>query len=133
MFLDHHPNTPGRKSKLKHLGYWHSVSIDLPLKTGYSFESYERQGGLPLPGEWVDDTWSSLERAKVVVYLKSGKAVWHWRGSSWCRFGCEGNDREMGSTDLSDGTYVWPQGFSHYVEKHGVRPPDEFVQHVLKG
>lgn len=139
MIIDRHPDQPGQKSKFKHIGYWHSVSIDpksnLPLKTGHSFESYEKsfgEAGLPLPSEWVDNTWDAGERAKVVAFLKSGKAVNHWRGWSWCRFGCEGKHSEMGSTDLSDGTYVWPEGFSHYVEKHGVKPPDEFIQHVLK-
>jgi hypothetical protein len=136
MFLDHHPDTPGRKTSLKHLGYWHSVVIDsksngVVLKTGFSYESYEKQGGLPLPSDWVDESWSSEERAKVVAYLKDGKAVEHWRGYSFCRFGCEGHF-EMGSTDLSDGSYVWPEGFSHYVEKHGVKPPEEFIQHVLR-
>ncbi len=36
----------------------------------------------------------------------------------------------MGSMCLTDGTYGWPQGFAHYVEAHGVRPPEEFVRHV---
>ena len=138
MFIDRHPDLPGKKSDLKHLGYWHSVSIDpktnLPLKTGHDFREYERnfgEGGLPLPGEWVDDSWSLVERAKVVTYLKGAGMIEGWMGGSWCRFGCR--DLDMGSTDLSDGTYVWPEGFSHYVEKHGVKPPDEFIRHVLQG
>ena len=39
----------------------------------------------------------------------------------------------MGSWDLTDGTWVWPQGLSHYVEVHGVVLPEEFVSHVLSG
>lgn len=39
---------------------------------------------------------------------------------------------DMGSADLSDGTYLWPEGLAHYVEKHHVRLPAEFVKHVLE-
>jgi hypothetical protein len=37
----------------------------------------------------------------------------------------------MGSWDLTDGTWVWPQGLSHYVEVHGIVLPEEFMSHVL--
>jgi hypothetical protein len=38
----------------------------------------------------------------------------------------------LGSTCLSDGHFIWPQGLAHYVDKHSVRPPDEFVHHALR-
>jgi len=37
----------------------------------------------------------------------------------------------LGARDRIDGTYVWPEGFEHYLREHGVRPPEEFVRHVL--
>jgi hypothetical protein len=53
MFLDHHPDTPGKKTALKHLGYWHAVKLDPKtgdvLGTGMSYDHYEERGGLPLP------------------------------------------------------------------------------------
>lgn len=36
----------------------------------------------------------------------------------------------MGSRDLTDGTFVWPEGLAHYVERHDVKLPDHFLQHV---
>jgi hypothetical protein len=33
----------------------------------------------------------------------------------------------MGDSDLTDGTWLWPQGLVHYVKIHGVALPDEFV------
>jgi hypothetical protein len=36
----------------------------------------------------------------------------------------------MGSTDRNDGTFVWPEGLLHYVERHDVRLPAAFVAHV---
>ena len=32
--------------------------------------------------------------------------------------------------DLTDGRWVWPQGFAHYVEVHGVRPPQAFLDDI---
>jgi hypothetical protein len=35
-----------------------------------------------------------------------------------------------GNLDLTDGSYLWPQGLAHYVRDHHVRLPAEFVAHV---
>ena len=37
----------------------------------------------------------------------------------------------MGTTCLSDGRFIWPRGLAHYVDKHFVRLPEEFVHHAL--
>jgi hypothetical protein len=29
-------------------------------------------------------------------------------------------DSEMGSFDLTDGLWLWPEGLAHYVEAHGL-------------
>ena len=66
MFLDRHPDRPGKETTLKHLGYWHSVKLDPKGEvhgTGMSYDNYEAQGGLPLPSDFVDESWSSEERA----------------------------------------------------------------------
>ena len=42
-----------------------------------------------------------------------------------------GDNVDMGCRELSDGTYVWPEGLAHYVEEHNVRLPQQFVDHVL--
>lgn len=36
----------------------------------------------------------------------------------------------MGTGDLSDGVYVWPEGLWIYVERFGIRLPDDMVQHM---
>jgi hypothetical protein len=140
LILDFHPDCPGRKldKPLKFLGYWHSVSVmedkfGVPLKTGIDFDRYQERVGsaMPLPHEWIDKSWNEAERQAVLAYLRVQPAWEHWRGYSWCRFdGCD--NRRLGTTDRSDGTYVWPEGFAHYIEKHGVKPPDEFIRHVLR-
>ena len=99
--------------------------------------------GLLWPGDVIDLTWDAAERAKVVEYLKTAKVFMGWMGYSWCRLCAETEpprdpsehrlrDWEcLGSTDRFDGKFVWPDGYSHYVETHGVKPPQEFIDHAL--
>ena len=35
-----------------------------------------------------------------------------------------------GCTSLTDGTYCWPEGYSHYILHHRVSPPPSFVGHA---
>lgn len=76
MFLDRHPDRPGKKSDLKHLGYWHSVLLDpktmLVVDTGMSFDHYEEsfgKEGLPLPSEQSRQfaTSSAIHRVPVPI------------------------------------------------------------------
>jgi hypothetical protein len=69
----------------------------------------------------------------VASYLRTGVLHEQYRGYSWCRFCCGIPDHQMGSRDLTDGIWVWPEGLAHYVEVHRVGLPDEFVLHALRG
>lgn len=86
---------------------------------------------LPSPLDFVDKSWDPEERAEVVALLKIGTVHTAWMGYSYCRFGCRDIYREIGTTcDTADGSWVWPHGLVHYVEKHDVRPPDDLVDHL---
>ena len=100
--------------KLKLMGYWHS------------YEEIE----YPDPAWFVDPLWETSEREIVINYLKSGVEFRGFCGISWCRFRCKEND--LGSKELTDGFYYWPEGFIHYLEIHYVKPPQEFLDHVKK-
>ncbi len=95
------------------IGYWHSA--DAPW--------------WPDPAWFIDDAWAPTLRERVLAHLRSGTPLSSAMGASWCRFHCE--TRWCGSAEFSDGVYVWPEGLAHYVERHAVRLPDEFVAHVL--
>lgn len=101
------PEFPG----LRFIGFW------------YSEDEYM----LPDPALYVDTSWDPSERARIAAYLRSAPTVEHWKGYSTCRI-C--NLRPLGSTDQCDGTYLWPEGFAHYVESHSVRPDQVFLDHV---
>jgi hypothetical protein len=87
----------------------------------------ERAAGWPSPRDFVDESWDSDTRDQVVDYLQRGFVVRAYMGYSPCRM-C---GRNNGDLELSDGTFVWPDGLVHYVVDHAVRPPQKFVTHVL--
>jgi hypothetical protein len=123
MIIDRHPDAPGAKTKQRHIGYW--ASHEDPAVCRYA------QGGtmLPWPGDFVDPTWDPRERDRVIAYVDGAPNVEHWMGYSFCRLGCDEDD--MGVSDKGDDKFIWPEGFGHYLRVHGVRPPEEFVRHVL--
>jgi len=98
---------------------------------GYWFNE-RAPSGYPRPQRLVG-TWDPAERARVAAYLRAGDELEQYRGWSYCRFACGIPDRQMGSRDLTDGRFVWPEGLAHYVEAHAVRLPDHFVAHALAG
>lgn len=83
-------------------------------------------GSWPSPVDFVDLGWDQDDRDYIARYLTEGRVVWGFMGYSLCRF-CGKNN---GDLELSDGTYLWPSGLAHYVAEHGVRLPEEFVQHA---
>lgn len=96
------------------------------IEIGYWYSDEEQH--LPNPYDYIDVTWDARERSIVIDYLKNGNTKHSWRGSSSCRIcGCSN-----GSTCLTDGVYIWPEGLVHYVQTHNVRPPAEFVNHIKK-
>jgi ankyrin repeat protein len=86
--------------------------------------------GLPHPSEAIDAAWPARERARVVRYLRRGEVIAAYLGYSTCRLACGIPWSFMGSRDLSDGVWVWPEGYAHYVEHHDVRPPAEFLADI---
>lgn len=80
------------------------------------------------PNDFIDVSWDRNERHAVLVYLATGKTHASYRGMASCRAGCAGS---LGNKDMTDGTYVWPQGYAHYLTNHSVKPPAEFITHVL--
>lgn len=113
-----HPDydTNSQYPNLRYLGYWKTRD-----------KRYTRDPR-PNPQDFVDLTWGPSHREAVVAYLQSGTLLYFWIGSSTCRF-CK--LRPNGKLCLTDGTFGWPEGLAHYVQEHGLRPPQEFIEHVL--
>lgn len=82
---------------------------------------------LPLPQRLVGGL-DDHARAAVLAHLRAGRTLVTWPAASFCRFDC--GIGELGTQDLTDGTFVWPDGLAHYVERHDVRLPEHFVAHA---
>lgn len=80
------------------------------------------------PRTLVDEAWDPREKKLVVDHLRRGRKHMGYMGCSQCRF-C---GVQNGSWDFTDGVYVWPEGFAHYLTDHAVRPPDDFIAHVKR-
>ena len=75
--------------------------------------------------ELVTFLGSMVPREQVLAYFDAGHVVTSSLGWSTCRC-CGISGSEMGDSDLTDGTWVWPEGLSHYLRMHGVPLPEEF-------
>lgn len=82
----------------------------------------------------MDPSWNPDERRTVCDYLRAAprNTNWNFLGFPCCRFLCGIKPQDLGTGERSDSRFIWPVGFAHYLEQHAVRPPQEFVEHVLR-
>ena len=99
------------------VGYWHS----------------ERRPELPHPSSSASPAPPKLlARTQLLKALNSNSFRYlhsHELGYSTCRL-CGLSDSTLGCCDLTDGTFVWPEGLVHYITHHNTPLPPEFLAHV---
>lgn len=115
------------------VGFWKSTATtptgSAASLLGLLLESVRVEDFDPDVRKFVDQKWDSEERRIVVAYVEDRRfRSTTYFGHSPCRF-C---GKDNGVADFTDKTYVWPEGFGHYLREHGVRPPLEFVAHVRR-
>jgi hypothetical protein len=104
-----------------------------------------RDESYPAPQELVG-VLPEEQRRSLTHYLASGATFEQYFGYAWCRFVCGEStqsgalglkdgpatrmDTRLGTRDLTDGTWVWPEGLAHYVREHGIVLPEEFMEHA---
>jgi hypothetical protein len=108
---------------LKAVGYWNH---DGSPPSGAVPESLRLlPEGFPRPPRLMEALGTRTADDQVLRYLRSGHSRMSFLGFSYCRFGCETIE---GTSCVTDGTWVWPEGLAHYVEVHHVPLPDEFLE-----
>ncbi len=116
---------------LKELGFEFKEVFPVVKKEGYKkvgFWFSPSETDLPKPKDFIDLNWDETEKQIVLNHINDRKLMrTAYRGSSQCRI-CHCMN---GSEDITDGTYVWPSGFAHYITEHGVKPPKDFIAHCL--
>ncbi|KAG6950043.1 hypothetical protein JG688_00014358 [Phytophthora aleatoria] len=117
---------------LRELGFWcheDELSSAKPL-----------DANRPNPLYLVDDAWlAECDPALLKTiewFLTRAFVESHELAYSFCRFpNCSlalEQPRVMGACTMTDGVYCWPEGYWHYVSHHHVKPPQEFLDHVLE-
>jgi hypothetical protein len=99
----------------------------IPKGVGY-WGSGEGSGllALPRPQTLVRPGWHVEDRGRIVAYLRSGSVCLASPGLARCRF--TESCGYLGSCDLTDGEWLWPQGLEHYLLAHDVCLPEAFVE-----
>jgi hypothetical protein len=100
---------------LKAIGYW-MTGLDDELQ--------------PAPQELVGEM-PAEHRGRLIAYLAAGMIHEQYLGYTWCRVGCQIDPAQLGTKELSDGTWVWPEGLAHYVREHRILLPEVFVCDAL--
>ncbi len=83
--------------------------------TAIGFWADYEHPGWPDPREFIAPDADEDESREIASYLDRGVVVQVWRGWSRCRI-C-GYDRN-GHADLTDGTYLWPEGPGEAEARH---------------
>jgi hypothetical protein len=103
---------PIRPLILKCIGYWKEDNV--------------KYRDCPEPDWLTQPGWGKEDLKATVAYLGMGQTCAAWCGYARCWFPqCVEGDR-LGSKDLTDGEWVWPEGLAHYIERHSVILPEEF-------
>ena len=95
----------------KQIGYWRQK------KDSNEFLPWPEESGR-LPRE---------SKQRVAEYLMKGKEHAAWMGFSTCRICGKLN----GTTCLTDGEFVYPEGYAHYILDHNVTPDLDLLSKVL--
>lgn len=88
---------------------------------------------LPHPIGLIDPGWhGSLgnDRDKITHYLQAGFIQSVEMGHSYCRFDTGIPDFLMGSHNLTDGIWVWPEGLWIYFRYFYIKLPDRFIDTI---
>lgn len=113
MILPSHPTHPGPETAI---GYW---TEETGNPKNYIYSGHIKE----------DDFQTIISYLKGHnPYSKFVKTKHRFRGFARCLICKKAN----GSTCLSDKTYIWPDGFGHYVEQHQIQLPQVFIQHILR-
>lgn len=101
-------------------------------RDGYKLVGYWNTDHSP---DWLPDPtptrdWDPELKKIVLAHLRAGDVLHRWRGWHDCLL-CEGHV-STGTTCMTDGVWQWPEGLAHYLAKHDVELPQEFIDHVWK-
>jgi len=101
------------------------------IKRYVGFWAEDSKSLLPRASDFIDEELSKKCRKKIINYLRlaSHNGFNFTKGFSRCRI-CK--TITPGSHEITDGEYIWPSGYIHYIMKHNVIPPPRFLKKMLR-
>uniref|UniRef100_A0A6M3L0S4 Uncharacterized protein n=1 Tax=viral metagenome TaxID=1070528 RepID=A0A6M3L0S4_9ZZZZ len=103
------------------------------IKEGFWYG--KKEPNLPFPKTSDDKKWMNkkikfirkLERIEDIIEssINIGK-ISSYKGFSKCRI-CK---QKVGSREFEFKNWIWPEGFLHYIEKHNIKPTDDFIKFI---
>lgn len=77
--------------------------------------------------------WSEGDVEHLGAYFRSARRATGFLSAFWCEFGCRtspGSDTRLHiyNYHYTDGIWVWPLSFQHYVAQHGLDVPPAFLE-----
>ena len=100
-------------------GYWRTVQHSV---------NYDLENSLPWPVENSMSVEGSKKFLKMLGVIEAEAGSIHYKGWSDCRI-CGKN---VGLIEFEYETWNWPVGLRHYIEKHLVKPSNEFIKFIAK-
>jgi hypothetical protein len=98
---------------------------NLPVEIGFWYSETEPFYPKPVANK---STFSKEELEDIEKYLTSEEHyVTQYKGFSLCRI-C---NKMNGTKSLSDGKFIWPSGYIHYIREHKIWVPEFFIQHIF--
>ena len=104
------------------------AAAPIPRLHGFGYWRSGSESHLPMPVV-AKPRLDRRTRETVAAYLVTGVEWIAFAGYSFCRV-CGRSDETMGSRELSDGVWIWPEGLVHYVTAHHTALPRAFLDHV---
>jgi hypothetical protein len=118
--------------KLIYVGHWkdskNKIIYPNPEREKIMNEAYE----FAIPQKIKTRDYSLDLKEQIVDFLQNGNIVTMYLGNSSCRFNCGISSLEMGNSTLTDGKFIWPAGYYHYIESHNLAIPELFLQRMMK-
>lgn len=115
------------------IGYWRpTMTTTGKIRRLITWLAPNIDDRLPDPRTVVNPHWNPSAKETVLRYLRGANTCNSFLGYSYCRFDCGVTEHEMGCCEKTDGKWVWPEGLAHYVDKHDVDLPAEFLADIEK-
>ena len=115
------------------VGYWPLIEMSLPrnpVDRAKAFKDVEVQLREALKAA-LDPSWKTDNPEEYEAVLKYINKPDRWQGHNGFAK-CKVCGRKNGNRDHFRDGFMYPQGYTHYLTDHGIKPPPEMIAAALE-